>query len=138
MIFTGKLAKLGFAALMILCTQSAFSRNNKSTQYQPQRTDQIIRIDGIGDEEAWKSVKWGSDFVQTAPYSGEAPSQKTAFKILYDVSNVFPSFVGPKNYFKLVGVQNAYFLSFQFVRVAEGRHLARKAAKGRRLGPQNR
>ena len=64
MNFTGKLAKLGFAALMILCTQSAFSRNSKSTQYQPQRTDQTIRIDGIGDEEAWKSVEWGSDFVQ--------------------------------------------------------------------------
>ncbi|MBC34433.1 MAG: hypothetical protein CL663_00100 [Bacteroidetes bacterium] len=89
MNFTGKLAKLGFAALMILCTQSAFSRNSKSTQYQPQRTDQTIRIDGIGDEEAWKSVEWGSDFVQTAPYSGEAPSQQTAFKILYDDNNLY-------------------------------------------------
>ena len=41
-------------------------------------------IDGQLNDEAWNQVEWGGDFVQLQPYEGEAPSQKTSFKILYD------------------------------------------------------
>ena len=41
-------------------------------------------IDGLLDDEAWQHVGWGDGFVQRQPYEGIAPSQQTAFKILYD------------------------------------------------------
>lgn len=46
-------------------------------------------IDGHLDDPAWESVEWGSDFIQREPYEGKAPSQKTAFKILYDDDNLY-------------------------------------------------
>ena len=46
-------------------------------------------IDGKLDDEAWKGVEWGGDFTQIEPNKGGAPSQKTAFKILYDAKNLY-------------------------------------------------
>jgi len=43
-----------------------------------------ITLDGIPNEEAWNAVEWGGDFIQNQPNEGAAPSQPTAFKILYD------------------------------------------------------
>ena len=43
-----------------------------------------ITLDGIVKEEAWNAVEWGSDFTQSQPNEGKAPSQQTNFKILYD------------------------------------------------------
>jgi hypothetical protein len=50
---------------------------------------QLIRgnaplIDGLLDDQAWKQVEWGGDFLQRQPYEGIAPTQPTAFKIVYD------------------------------------------------------
>lgn len=41
-------------------------------------------IDGRLDDGAWAKVEWAGDFVQREPYEGKAPTQPTAFKILYD------------------------------------------------------
>lgn len=46
-------------------------------------------IDGILNDPAWKTANWGSDFIQREPYEGHNPSQKTAFKILYDDKNLY-------------------------------------------------
>ncbi len=46
-------------------------------------------IDGKLDDAAWNGVEWGGDFIQRQPYENEAPSQKTAFKILYDLKNLY-------------------------------------------------
>lgn len=43
-----------------------------------------ITLDGIPNEEAWKTVEWGGDFTQWQPNEGKSPSQPTQFKILYD------------------------------------------------------
>lgn len=43
-----------------------------------------IELDGIPSEEVWNTVEWGGDFIQYQPAEGKAPSQPTAFKILYD------------------------------------------------------
>ncbi len=43
-----------------------------------------ITLDGIPSEEAWNAVEWGGDFIQFQPNEGQAPSQATSFKILYD------------------------------------------------------
>jgi hypothetical protein len=43
-----------------------------------------ITLDGIPNEESWNTVEWGGDFTQYMPNEGQAPSQATNFKILYD------------------------------------------------------
>lgn len=46
-------------------------------------------IDGYINDDAWNAVDWSGDFTQKSPYENEAPSQKTAFKILYDDNNLY-------------------------------------------------
>jgi len=46
-------------------------------------------INGILDDKAWNLVKWSGDFTQKSPYEYAQPSQKTAFKILYDDHNIY-------------------------------------------------
>src|SRR6476660_5888408 len=43
-----------------------------------------ISLDGLPDEDAWNLVEWSDNFIQHEPHEGKAPSQPTAFKILYD------------------------------------------------------
>jgi len=46
-------------------------------------------IDGVLDDKVWGIVEWGDSFTQSIPNEGEAPSQKTSFKILYDDDNIY-------------------------------------------------
>lgn len=46
-------------------------------------------IDGKIDEPVWETVEWGDNFTQRAPVDSAAPSQQTAFKILYDDKNLY-------------------------------------------------
>jgi len=46
-------------------------------------------IDGKMDDQCWHEVDWGKNFIQRMPHEGEDPSQKTAFKILYDRNNLY-------------------------------------------------
>lgn len=46
-------------------------------------------IDGRLDEEAWAKAAWESGFIQSRPYEGREPTEKTAFKILYDEKSVY-------------------------------------------------
>ncbi len=46
-------------------------------------------IDGRIDDPAWNSVEWQDDFTQKEPYEFAKPSQKTAFKVLYDDNNLY-------------------------------------------------
>jgi hypothetical protein len=46
-------------------------------------------IDGKLDDPVWNKVVWGGNFVQRSPHEGKEPSQATAFKILYDDSNIY-------------------------------------------------
>ncbi len=45
---------------------------------------QSIKLDGKLDDAAWNLVEWTGEFIQISPKEGEAPAQKTTFKILYD------------------------------------------------------
>lgn len=49
-------------------------------------------IDGKLDDVAWNAVEWGNDFTQRQPYENVEPTQKTAFKILYDLKNLYIAF----------------------------------------------
>ena len=60
-----------------------YASNNRV--YYATRTSLKPKIDGILDDECWKSVgSWDGDFVQQQPYQAKAPSQQTEVKILYD------------------------------------------------------
>ncbi|MCK5169355.1 MAG: carbohydrate binding family 9 domain-containing protein, partial [Bacteroidales bacterium] len=47
------------------------------------------KIDGLIDNDIWDIVEWSNGFIQRSPNDGEAPSQKTAFKVLYDDDNLY-------------------------------------------------
>ena len=53
-------------------------------KYFTKKLNSVITLDGIPKEEAWNSVEWGGDFIQSKPNEGKPPSQQTNFKILYD------------------------------------------------------
>jgi len=46
-------------------------------------------IDGKFNDECWKQIAWGGDFVQHEPYEDSLPSQRTTFAILYDDNNLY-------------------------------------------------
>ena len=50
-------------------------------------------IDAILDEEVWNQVEWAGDFSQYKPNNGAAPTEPTAFKILYDDKNLYVAFM---------------------------------------------
>lgn len=53
-------------------------------KYVTQQAKGAIILDGMPGEAAWKQVEWGGDFIQNQPNEGQAPSQQSQFKILYD------------------------------------------------------
>ncbi|MEA3504330.1 MAG: sugar-binding protein [Bacteroidota bacterium] len=73
--------------LLIIFSQFLFS------QEKAYHTEKIIydtpKIDGVFDDEIWKQGEWKNDFTQFEPDNGNAASQKTEFKILYDDNNIY-------------------------------------------------
>ena len=66
------------------------SDNGDQKIYTTQRiTGEVPLIDGLPNDAAWGQVEWGGDFIQWRPNEKEAPSQQTAFKILYDEKNLY-------------------------------------------------
>ena len=49
----------------------------------------VPSIDGKIDDPVWEKVEWQGDFIQREPYEGEKPTEKTAFKILFDDKALF-------------------------------------------------
>ena len=64
----------------------------KKTYYTKGIKGNVPTIDGLIDDEAWNLVDWGGDFIQLQPYEKDAPTQETAFKILYDEKNLYVAF----------------------------------------------
>lgn len=50
---------------------------------------QNITVDGKFDDPAWQNVEWEGDFTQRDPIDGGTPSQKTAFKVMYDAKYIY-------------------------------------------------
>lgn len=62
---------------------------------KPIESKQAPLIDGKLNEETWSSENWTSDFIQREPNENAAPSEQTAFKIMYDTKYLY---VGIKCY----------------------------------------
>ncbi len=70
--------------VFVLCYSFLFALNTDKKTYSTKKTTEAPVIDGLLDADIWDQVEWTGDFIQFTPNEGEAPSQQTSFKILYD------------------------------------------------------
>ena len=77
-----------FNFILLICFGSTLFAQNK-TYTTKKINPHPPKIDGIIDDEAWHKVDWENNFTQYQPNEGEAPTQKTSFKILYDDNNIY-------------------------------------------------
>ncbi len=59
--------------------------------YQTSRLEGSIKIDGIPDDEAWKSVPVADGFIQLDPTEGANTSQRTEVRLTYDNTAIYVS-----------------------------------------------
>jgi hypothetical protein len=80
-----------FITLLLLLTLSPviFGQDPEKKQYTATQITIPPVINGILDDDAWKSGSWAGDFIQNQPYSGRPETQKTVFKILFDENNLY-------------------------------------------------
>lgn len=80
--------KVFLSAIVLLNVLFAVSQVRDSIiekkRYTTKQFSGKILLDGIPAEEPWNSVPWEGDFIQHQPNQGKSPSQRSAFKILYD------------------------------------------------------
>jgi hypothetical protein len=48
-----------------------------------------LRIDGVLDDEPWRDAPAAADFVQSEPYEGDASTERTDVRVLYDSENLY-------------------------------------------------
>ena len=53
------------------------------------RVDAPVRMDGVLDEAAWQAAEPAGQFVQAEPYEGDAATEATEVKVLYDEENLY-------------------------------------------------
>lgn len=66
-----------------------FGQTTEKKQYKAIHTTSVPVINGILDEEMWKTGTWIDDFTQNQPYCGRAASQRTEFCVLFDENNLY-------------------------------------------------
>lgn len=76
-----------FIAFLLL--PAAFGQEPEKKQYTATRITVPPVINGILDDEAWKSGTWSDDFTQNEPYNGRPSTQRTEFDILFDDDNLY-------------------------------------------------
>jgi hypothetical protein len=92
-----KMAALAAAALLISGSLFASKPQNSPAPAPPAKKSYTAVhvnphtpvIDGKLDDPVWEKAAWGGDFVQSEPYEGREPSEKTEFKVLYDDKALF-------------------------------------------------
>ncbi len=82
-----------FAALVLL-SFSLFAKNSPGQDtIKPSMTairiDQKVKIDGELDEMLWDQAEVISNFTQTSPLAGEAPSRRTEIRLTYDDQAIY-------------------------------------------------
>jgi hypothetical protein len=78
--------------LLLFFSGQTFGQTNVKKQYKATKISNAPVINGVLDDEAWKSGDWVDDFTQYDPYSGQPASQRTEFKILFDENNLYVAF----------------------------------------------
>jgi hypothetical protein len=81
--------KMFFLVLMAILGISALFSAEKRVYLSKHINPHAPAIDGLGDDPCWDKVAWGGDFVQSDPRCGEAPTEPTEFKVMYDDKNLY-------------------------------------------------
>jgi hypothetical protein len=74
---------------LILVLPQAEGQTPVKKKYQANRIVAPPVIDGILDEDIWRTSEWIDDFTQHEPYNGAKPSQRTEFAIVFDDDNLY-------------------------------------------------
>ena len=81
-----------FLLLLLVAPLFAFGDNlkpEKKVAYAVYCKDKAPRIDGKLDDPAWQTAPFQDTFIQLNPVEGNSPSERTAFKVLYDAQNIY-------------------------------------------------
>lgn len=65
------------------------SEPDTTKKYSATRINVSPKIDGVLDDEVWKTVGTADDFIMSRPTEGGVPTQKTEFRIGYDNTAVY-------------------------------------------------
>ena len=92
---TYKIKRAGFSRitftipflLTLLISTSVYSQEEKSINASTSTSP--IKLDGLLMEPAWENAEVISDFTQRELHEGEAPTEKTEVRILYDENNLY-------------------------------------------------
>ncbi len=76
---------------VLFCSAQAVNKGAVIKSFNAVRTEAAIKIDGVGNEEAWKSAEKASGFSELRPVPGrsEKEGQATEVRILYDNAAIF-------------------------------------------------
>ncbi|CAM1348283.1 DUF5916 domain-containing protein [Tenacibaculum halocynthiae] len=90
-----RIALLSLVFLIIPHKSSSQSLNSNRKKLEAVRTTTPPKIDGVIDDEAWKSAEIAKDFVMMRPNNGEAEkdTHKTEVRLLYDNEAIYISAV---------------------------------------------
>ena len=81
---------LGTTLLILSFFTTHVSAQTRKVTYKAEEVQgKAPAIDGQMNDKAWQAAEWNNDFTQFEPYNGKSPTQKTAFKILYDNNNLY-------------------------------------------------
>jgi hypothetical protein len=81
--------KILFSLLLALLGIMALSAADKRVYMSRHINPHAQAIDGRGDDPCWQKAEWAGGFIQDDPSSGEAPTEATEFKVMYDDKNVY-------------------------------------------------
>jgi len=65
------------------------SADGQRKSLQAVRISAPIQMDGVLDEAVWQQMESSDSFVQAEPYEGEAATEQTDVKVLYDGENLY-------------------------------------------------
>ncbi|MFC1563739.1 DUF5916 domain-containing protein [candidate division KSB1 bacterium] len=87
--------RITLLSVFLLFTVNVFAQERnieRKIYYTKKINPEPPMIDGILDDEVWRGLEWGGDFIQQSPYDGKEPSQETSFKITYDDNYLYVAF----------------------------------------------
>ena len=87
---------IGLALTLSLSASGQDSTAQVNYPQRAYRTERITEkppvVDGSLDDSAWDLVEWSGDYVVYTPNAGEAPTEQTFMKVLYDNQNLYVAF----------------------------------------------
>ncbi len=75
--------------ICLLCAFTTIGFSQEKRVYKTGFTQDPPVIDGVLNDASWETVEWSTDFIQSQPEENKPPTQQTAFKILFDNTNIY-------------------------------------------------